>query len=266
MAEELLETVERLQSRLQENQEPRKLLKTLKRLGELPMTVDILVETGVGKAVNSFRKHELAGEVAKNLVAKWKKLVPQSGDRPNSHGSRSHTQARGHDASGRGDHKCPREPSPEEDRSYVEDEEEERGYHTNYSPSPPQHDQYSPPQRGGYHSDEYESPEPEPEPSPPPPPPPVSRKDVRHTKPNKEPSKNHHSDRNRDEERRQRHAQTNSDREGGGSQGKKRSGDRERHQSPVQKAAKHSKKSTTHDSRKEEKKKGGDEGEFDTCY
>ncbi|XP_042081330.1 elongin-A [Haplochromis burtoni] len=236
------------------------LLKTLKRLGELPMTVDILVETGVGKAVNSFRKHELAGEVAKNLVAKWKKLVPQSGDRPNSHGSRSHTQARGHDASGRGDHKRPREPSPEEDRSYVEEEEEERGYHTNYSPSPPQHDQYSPPQRGGYHSDEYESPEPEPEPSPPPPPPPVSRKDVRHTKPNKEPSKNHHSDRNRDEERRQRHAQTNSDREGGGSQGKKRSGDRERHQSPVQKAAKHSKKSTTHDSRKEEKKKGGDEG------
>ncbi|XP_005739865.1 elongin-A [Pundamilia nyererei] len=260
MAEELLETVERLQSRLQENQEPRKLLKTLKRLGELPMTVDILVETGVGKAVNSFRKHELAGEVAKNLVAKWKKLVPQSGDRPNSHGSRSHTQARGHDASGRGDHKRPREPSPEEDRSYVEEEEEERGYHTNYSPSPPQHDQYSPPQRGGYHSDEYESPEPEPEPSPPPPPPPVSRKDVRHTKPNKEPSKNHHSDRNRDEERRQRHAQTNSDREGGGSQGKKRSGDRERHQSPVQKAAKHSKKSTTHDSRREEKKKGGDEG------
>uniref|UniRef100_A0A3Q4HYA8 Elongin A n=1 Tax=Neolamprologus brichardi TaxID=32507 RepID=A0A3Q4HYA8_NEOBR len=235
---------------------------TLKRLGELPMTVDILVETGVGKAVNSFRKHELAGEVAKNLVAKWKKLVPQSGDRyrPNSHGSRSHTQARGHDASGRGDHKRTREPSPEEDRSYVEEEEEERGYHTNYSPSPPQHDQYSPPQRGGYHSDEYESPEPEPEPSPPPPPPPVSRKDVRHTKPNKEPSKNHHSDRNRDEERRQRHAQTNSDREGGGSQGKKRSGDRERHQSPVQKAAKHSKKSTTHDSRKEEKKKGGDEG------
>ncbi|KAG7219317.1 hypothetical protein INR49_019121 [Caranx melampygus] len=43
MAEELLETVDRLQSRLLENPEPRKLLKTLKRLGELPMTVDILV-------------------------------------------------------------------------------------------------------------------------------------------------------------------------------------------------------------------------------
>ncbi|KAI3358814.1 hypothetical protein L3Q82_015217, partial [Scortum barcoo] len=45
------------------------------------MTVDILVETGVGKTVNSFRKHEVAGEVAKSLVAKWKKLVPQSADR-----------------------------------------------------------------------------------------------------------------------------------------------------------------------------------------
>lgn len=38
-------------------------------------------ETGVGKTVNSFRKHQVAGEVAKNLVAKWKKLVPQSADR-----------------------------------------------------------------------------------------------------------------------------------------------------------------------------------------
>lgn len=43
----------------------------------------------MGKAVNSFRKHELAGEVAKNLVAKWKKLVPQSGDRYRLHTSSS---------------------------------------------------------------------------------------------------------------------------------------------------------------------------------
>ncbi|XP_030596963.1 elongin-A isoform X2 [Archocentrus centrarchus] len=232
------------------------------------MNVDILVETGVGKTVNSFRKHEVAGELAKGLVAKWKKLVPQSADRPNSHASRPHTHSRGHDVSGGGGHRRAREPSPEEDRSYIEEEEEERGYHTNYSPSPPQHDQYSPLQQGGYHSDEYDSPEPEPEPepepSPPPPPPLPSRKDVRHTKPHKEPSKNHHhhhADRNRDrdEERRQRHAQTSSDRGGGGGPGKKRSGDRETHQSLVQKSAKHNKKSTTHDGRKEEKKKGGDD-------
>ncbi|XP_049890857.1 elongin-A isoform X2 [Epinephelus moara] len=266
MAEELLETVDRLQSRLLENPEPRKLLKTFKRLGELPMTVDILVETGIGKTVNSFRKHELAGEVAKDLVAKWKKLVPQSADRPtNSHvkeAPRSHTHSRGPEVGG-GGHRRTREPSPEEEPPYEEEEEEEdRGYHTNYLPSPPQHEQYSPPQQG-YQSDEYESPEPEAEPSPPPPPP---RKEVRHTKPNKEPNKNHHhgshSDRNRDrdEERRQRHAQTSSDRGGGGSEGKKRSTDRERQQSPVQKSAKHSRKSTTHESKREEKKRGGDDG------
>lgn len=266
MAEELLETVDRLQSRLLENPEPRKLLKTFKRLGELPMTVDILVETGIGKTVNSFRKHELAGEVAKDLVAKWKKLVPQSADRPtNSHvkeAPRSHTHSRGPEVGG-GGHRRTREPSPEEEPPYEEEEEEEdRGYHTNYLPSPPQHEQYSPPQQG-YQSDEYESPEPEAEPSPPPPPP---RKEVRHTKPNKEPNKNHHhgshSDRNRDrdEERRQRHAQTSSDRGGGGSEGKKRSTDRERQQSPIQKSAKHSRKSTTHESKREEKKRGGDDG------
>ena len=38
----------------------------------------MIQDTGVGKTVNSFRKHELAGDVAKGLVAKWKKLVPQS--------------------------------------------------------------------------------------------------------------------------------------------------------------------------------------------
>ncbi|NXQ36459.1 ELOA1 protein, partial [Alaudala cheleensis] len=52
------------------------LLKSLKRLSELPITVDILVETGVGKTVNSLRKHELVGDFAKDLVARWKKLVP----------------------------------------------------------------------------------------------------------------------------------------------------------------------------------------------
>lgn len=269
MAEELLETVDRLQSRLLENPEPRKLLKTFKRLGELPMTVDILVETGVGKTVNSFRKHQVAGEVAKNLVAKWKKLVPQSADRPtNSHvkeASRAHTHSRGQEAGGGGGHRRTREPSPEEEPSYLEEEEEEeeeeeRGYHTNYSPSPPQHVQYTPPQRRGYELDEYESPEPEPEPEPEPSPPPP-RKEIRHAKPNKEPNKNHdHVDRNRDrdEERRQRHAQMSSDRGGGGvGEGKKRSADRE---NPAQKAAKHSRKSTTHESKREEKKKGGDDG------
>lgn len=42
-----------------------------------------LKETGVGKTVNGLRKHELVGDFAKNLVARWKKLVPvpQEADR-----------------------------------------------------------------------------------------------------------------------------------------------------------------------------------------
>ncbi|MEQ2206370.1 hypothetical protein XENOCAPTIV_028564, partial [Xenoophorus captivus] len=53
MADQLLETVERLQSRIQDNPEPRKLLKTLRRLGEVPMTVDILVVSSAQKLVHS---------------------------------------------------------------------------------------------------------------------------------------------------------------------------------------------------------------------
>uniref|UniRef100_A0A9L0S7K1 Large ribosomal subunit protein uL5 n=1 Tax=Equus caballus TaxID=9796 RepID=A0A9L0S7K1_HORSE len=53
-----------------------KLLKYLKKLSALPITVDILAETGVGKTVNSLRKHEHVGNFARNLVAQWKKLVP----------------------------------------------------------------------------------------------------------------------------------------------------------------------------------------------
>uniref|UniRef100_A0A7N4NMB9 Elongin-A n=1 Tax=Sarcophilus harrisii TaxID=9305 RepID=A0A7N4NMB9_SARHA len=75
-AESVLEVVKRLQSRLAENPEPKKLLKYLKRLSDLPITVDILVETGIGKTVNSLRKHEQVGDFAKDLVARWKKLVP----------------------------------------------------------------------------------------------------------------------------------------------------------------------------------------------
>ena len=40
-----------------------------------------LQETGIGKTVNSLRKHDTVGEAAKTLVARWKKLVPQAVDR-----------------------------------------------------------------------------------------------------------------------------------------------------------------------------------------
>lgn len=53
----------------------------IEELTMLSLSFVHLQETGVGKTVNSFRKHEVAGEMAKSLVAQWKKLVPQSADR-----------------------------------------------------------------------------------------------------------------------------------------------------------------------------------------
>ncbi|XP_065105366.1 elongin A, like isoform X1 [Paramisgurnus dabryanus] len=61
-------------------------LKILKKLQDLDITLDILSETGIGKLVNSFRKHDQAGKVAKMLVNRWKALVPKdslSGEQPN---------------------------------------------------------------------------------------------------------------------------------------------------------------------------------------
>ncbi|XP_069052326.1 elongin-A isoform X2 [Lepisosteus oculatus] len=184
---------------------PRPLLKTLKRLGELPITVDILVETGVGKAVNSLRKHEHVGETAKSLVAKWKKLVPQAVDRPSSA-----REGRPHSRGGESGRKRVREPSPEDQHpreEEPEEEEEEREYHTSYSPSPPQH-HYSPPHshsvQGGYQSEGFESPaEEEPPLSP--------RREIRHSvqtpKPHKDPHRDRsaHGERDRDKDKEHRH-------------------------------------------------------------
>ncbi|XP_066495129.1 elongin-A [Tiliqua scincoides] len=124
MAESVLEVVGKLQSRLLGGSEPKKLLKSLKRLSELPITVDILLETGVGKTVNGLRKHETVGEFAKNLVARWKKLVPvpQEVERNNLE-----PEERSCDRSS--SRKRRQEPSPKED------EEVEQDYSEPYQPS-----------------------------------------------------------------------------------------------------------------------------------
>ncbi|KAK2836521.1 hypothetical protein Q7C36_014390 [Tachysurus vachellii] len=202
MAEDLLEAVEKLQSRLSETQEPRKLLKTLKRLGELPITVDILVETGVGKAVNSLRKHNIVGETAKDLVAKWKKLVPQSADSRPSNAKEARSHSRPDKARG---YKRIREPSPEQPPP-VEDEEDEEEYHHDYSPSSQQNysQQYSHRRLGGYQSEEYESPVDEPVPSPP-------QKQIGHSKSHRDQAREHGSHSSREQQRQNRSAQVQSE-------------------------------------------------------
>ncbi|KAM4694318.1 elongin-A-like [Discoglossus pictus] len=72
-----VQRVQQLKERLSHTQDPRKISKTLKSLQELDISLDILVETGIGKTVNGFRKHSDVGDVAKSIVLKWKKLVPE---------------------------------------------------------------------------------------------------------------------------------------------------------------------------------------------
>ncbi|KFV54339.1 Transcription elongation factor B polypeptide 3, partial [Gavia stellata] len=74
------------------------IIKTLKVLQDLDISLDILVETGIGKTVNSFRKHATAGNVAKTLVKQWKKLtLPENkrGRKQNTEKEKDETKSSG---------------------------------------------------------------------------------------------------------------------------------------------------------------------------
>ncbi|XP_056116129.1 elongin A, like isoform X2 [Rhinichthys klamathensis goyatoka] len=77
MAEADVKKVLQLKHQLKESCEGHTLLKILKKLEALDITLEILSETGIGKVVNSFRKHDDAGKLAKVLVNRWKTLVPK---------------------------------------------------------------------------------------------------------------------------------------------------------------------------------------------
>ncbi|KAJ8360016.1 hypothetical protein SKAU_G00165410 [Synaphobranchus kaupii] len=81
-AADVLKRVLQLKRQLKESPDSKTILKTLKRLQELDITLNVLADTGIGKAVNAFRKHANAGEVAKSLVMQWKKLVPKESTSP----------------------------------------------------------------------------------------------------------------------------------------------------------------------------------------
>ncbi|XP_075056703.1 elongin-A-like [Mixophyes fleayi] len=88
-----VQRVQQLKERLGHTQDPRKISKALKSLQELDISLDILVETGVGKTVNSFRKHAEVGDIAKSIVLQWKQLVPEvkeSDQKPKSKHEQKH--------------------------------------------------------------------------------------------------------------------------------------------------------------------------------
>ncbi|XP_068424394.1 elongin A, like isoform X2 [Clinocottus analis] len=74
----------RFKLQLTDSAESTTVVKILQKLKDLDITLELLSETGIGKTVNSLRRHKQGGELAKSLVRGWKRLVPKD--------SRSHTQ------------------------------------------------------------------------------------------------------------------------------------------------------------------------------
>ncbi|KAM9345467.1 elongin A, like [Symphorus nematophorus] len=74
---DVVKKVMRFKLQLTDTAEAATVLKILQKLKDLDITLDILAETGIGKTVNSLRRHEQAGEFAKLLVRGWKRLLPK---------------------------------------------------------------------------------------------------------------------------------------------------------------------------------------------
>ncbi|XP_060895608.1 elongin A, like [Labrus mixtus] len=74
---DVVKKVMRFKLQLSDPAESATVVKILQKLKDLEITLDILAETGIGKTVNSLRRHEQAGEIAKSLVRGWKRLVPK---------------------------------------------------------------------------------------------------------------------------------------------------------------------------------------------
>ncbi|XP_043992049.1 elongin A, like [Gambusia affinis] len=74
---DVVKKIMRFKLQLSDKAKPTTVIKILQKLKNLNITLDILSETGIGKTVNSLRRHKQAGEFAKLLVKGWKKLVPK---------------------------------------------------------------------------------------------------------------------------------------------------------------------------------------------
>ncbi|KAA8583877.1 elongin A, like isoform X1 [Etheostoma spectabile] len=74
---DVVKKVKRFKFQLTDTAQSATVVKILQKLKDLDITLDILSETGIGKTVNSLRRHETAGELAKSLVRGWKRLVPK---------------------------------------------------------------------------------------------------------------------------------------------------------------------------------------------
>ncbi|XP_062573170.1 transcription elongation factor B polypeptide 3-like [Saccostrea cucullata] len=97
MADDVESKVLRYKSRLQNSTDEEKLQETLFKIADIPITVDILQKTKIGKVVNGLRKKggDL-GILAKDIVTEWKAMVArvqsqEEEEEKNDHTEKSHS-------------------------------------------------------------------------------------------------------------------------------------------------------------------------------
>lgn len=71
----------------------------LRRLDNIKMTLELLSDTGIGKAVNQLRNHDEYGEDAQRIVEKWKSLARSHGLKPRKRSRSSSVSLSGDDDS-----------------------------------------------------------------------------------------------------------------------------------------------------------------------
>ncbi|XP_060942717.1 elongin A, like [Limanda limanda] len=76
---DVVKRVTKFKLQLADTAESETVLRILQKLKDMNITLEVLSETGIGKIVNSLRRHEKAGELAKSLVRGWKKLLSKEG-------------------------------------------------------------------------------------------------------------------------------------------------------------------------------------------
>uniref|UniRef100_L7M8Q0 Putative transcription elongation factor b polypeptide n=1 Tax=Rhipicephalus pulchellus TaxID=72859 RepID=L7M8Q0_RHIPC len=65
--------------RLEKNQSDEKVLETLRKLQKVPMTLNLLQDTGIGRTVNHLKKNTgVIGELARAIISSWKQVVSDS--------------------------------------------------------------------------------------------------------------------------------------------------------------------------------------------
>ncbi|XP_037074000.1 transcription elongation factor B polypeptide 3-like [Pollicipes pollicipes] len=79
MSASLLEIVEHYQKKVERYSDEDKILHCFSKLQRLPITVDVLSRTGVGKTVNAFRRDPgPVGLKSRELVSKWKRIFDEN--------------------------------------------------------------------------------------------------------------------------------------------------------------------------------------------